>query len=166
MARALVYSVMSLSAAGAVLCIVGSLLGATRIYFLPLRAQAVLLVGIFLIWLPTMILMNRLTRDLKRKDRWKTALRGCPPWMKRALWVVLGFVVVSFLFPFSERNLPILFPAGFYAVSFCVMYSLRKPQEFDAGRRCTNGHALSPLAKFCDECGAPAAPESGLVTPI
>jgi hypothetical protein len=27
-----------------------------------------------------------------------------------------------------------------------------------------NGHRISPLAKFCEECGAPAAPE-GMAQP-
>jgi len=52
-----------------------------------------------------------------------------------------------------------LFPIAFYAVSFCVMYSLIHVDERDASRRCLNGHAISPLAKFCEECGAPVAPE-------
>ena len=51
-----------------------------------------------------------------------------------------------------------LFPSTFYAISFCVMYSLLHVKEYDASRRCMNGHVISPLAKFCEECGAPAAP--------
>ena len=51
------------------------------------------------------------------------------------------------------------FPITFYSVSFCVMYSVLHVDKFDSTRRCLNGHATSPLAKFCDECGAPAAPD-------
>ena len=157
---------MVLSAAGIVLCLGFYLIGVTRIYLVPARVLAVLLVGIFPIWLPTVILMNRLTRDFKRKDLWKAALRGCPPWMRIALWVVVGCAFVSFFIPVVSAQRPrdppqtfMLFPITFYAVSFCVTYSLIKVEKFDATRRCLNGHAMSPLAKFCEECGAPAAPD-------
>src|ERR1700757_3316875 len=51
--------------------------------------------GIFVVWLPTVLLMNRLTRDFKQRDLWKAALRGCPAWMRTGLWVVIGFVILA-----------------------------------------------------------------------
>jgi hypothetical protein len=121
--------------------------------------------GIFVVWLPTVLLMNRLTRDFKQSDLWKAALRGCPAWIRTGLWVVIGFVfLVAFVIPLLGGNNPgpdsfLIFPAIFYSVSFCVMYSILHVRKFDAERRCLNGHPSSPLAKFCEECGAPAAPE-------
>jgi len=35
------------------------------------------------------------------------------------------------------------------------MYSVTQVDKFDAGRHCLNCHRISPLAKFCEECGAP-----------
>jgi hypothetical protein len=108
--------------------------------------------------------MNRLTSDFKQKDLWTAALRGCPSWMRNALWVVIGCVFAVFFFPLISKGNPgegpqtfVLFPITFYAVSFCVMYSFIQAEKQDALRRCLNGHTISPLAKFCEECGAPAA---------
>jgi len=118
--------------------------------------------------------MNRLTRDFKQRDLWKAALRGCPGWMQRALWVVWGYVFfAAFILPFLRGSNPgaspgsfLISPAAFYSTSFCVMYSLLHVDHFDAERCCLNGHAISPLAKFCEECGAPAAPDSRFSAPI
>ncbi|HLX71227.1 MAG TPA: hypothetical protein VKV04_16500 [Verrucomicrobiae bacterium] len=122
--------------------------------------------GIFVVWLPTVLLISRLTRDFKQRDFWKAALRGCPGWMKTGLWVVIGFVFAMFFLPFLWGSDPgkspssfVVFPATFYAISFCVMYSLIHAEKIDAGGRCLNGHRMLPLAKYCEECGAPAVPK-------
>jgi len=167
--RAVAYPVMLLSAAGTVACGVLFILGSVGAYRLPANKPPVLFIGIFVVWFPTVILMNRLTRDFKQKDVWKAALRGCPPWMRMTLWVFVGGVMATTFLPVAWKGRPgeegfILFPSIFYAVSFCTMYSLVKVDRLDAERRCLNGHAISPLAKFCEECGAPVAPE-GLVPP-
>jgi hypothetical protein len=132
------------------------------------RAITLVFPGIFVVWLPTVLMMNGLTRDFKQKDLWTAALRGCPSWMRRTLWVTQGLIFfVTFALPFLLGSNPgafpgsfVIFPIAFYAVSFCVMYSVIHNAEHDAGRRCLNGHRISPLAKFCEECGAPARVDS------
>lgn len=166
MAKVIAYPVMTLAALGIILCLTFSLLGATGLYHLPSNKETLLFVGIFVVWAPTVILMNQLTKDFKQKDLWNAALRGCPPWMKTGMWVLLGCVCLFFLSnvlvhkPENSSFVFLLFPITFYGVSFCVMYSLVHVEEFDNNRRCLNGHRISPLAKFCEECGAPAAPEN------
>jgi hypothetical protein len=123
-----------------------------------------LFIGIFVVWFPTVILVNRLTRDFKQKNLWKAALRGCPPWMRTGVWVFDGAVMAITFVPAIWKGRPgdegfILFPSVFYAMSFCTMYSLIHVDRVDARCRCLNGHAIPPLAKFCEECGAPAAPD-------
>jgi len=125
--------------------------------------------GVFVVFLPTIFVMNRLTRDFKQKDIWRAALRGCPQWMRRALWVICGYAWVGFF------ALPFLYGGGmdstankarsmsatlliFYLIPSSVLYSATRVQRFDESRRCLNGHHVSPLAKFCEECGAPIAP--------
>jgi hypothetical protein len=122
--------------------------------------------GLFVVWVPTVLLMNRLTRDFKQRDIWKAALRGCPSWMRMGLWAVVGFAFVFFFAPFLWGSDPgkspasfVVFPSIFYSVSFCTMYSLLHADKVDEGNRCLNGHRISPLAKYCEECGAPAAPK-------
>jgi hypothetical protein len=128
--------------------------------------------GIFIAWVPTILFANLLIGDFKQRDFWKAALRGCPPWMRTALWVIVGIVFIGFFIPFAWGSNPgafptgfLIFPSGFYAISFCVAYSFLHVEKFDAGHRCLNGHRISPLAKFCEECGAPVAPGEMQVMP-
>ena len=87
--RALIYPLLALAVAGfiAVAAIhVASLFGVTYPFdrFLQFLAP-----GIFVAFIPTIFVMNRLTRDFKQKDLWRAALCGCPPWMRWTVWVVL-----------------------------------------------------------------------------
>jgi hypothetical protein len=122
---------------------------------------------LFAVWLPTIFVMNRLTRDFKQKEIWKAALRGCPKVMQWALWIVFGYSWLGAL------GLPFLLGGGrdspansarsasgvllaFYAVAACVLYSATRAEKLDQSTRCLNGHHISPLAKYCEECGASA----------
>jgi hypothetical protein len=165
--RAIAYPVMVLAAVGVLACFYLHFASFQSGPELEKRAISVLFPGIFVVWLPTVILMNRMTRDVKQRDVWKAALRGCPPGMKVALWAVIGYAAfAAFLLPLLRGSNPgasssgfLIFPAVFYSVSFCVMYSALHVERFDEGRRCLNGHRISSLAKFCEECGAQAAPD-------
>lgn len=174
MTRVVAYPVMVLSAIGLLASFVLHIASLYGVPELARHAISILFPGIFLVWLPTVLLMNRLTRDFKQRDIWKAALRGCPAWMRKTLWVVWGYVfLAAFILPFLRGNNPgaspgsfIIFPAAFYSTSFGVMYSAAHVDQFDAGRRCLNGHAISPLAKFCEECGAPAASDPTISTSL
>jgi hypothetical protein len=174
MIRAIAYTVMVVSAVGVIACF---LLHVASFFAGPEFGQRLFLklfIGLFIVWLPTVLLMNRLTRDFKQRDLWKAALRGCPGWMQKTLWVVWGYVFfAAFILPFLRGSNPgaspgsfLIFPAVFYSTSFGLMYSLLHVDQFDGGRRCLNGHSISPLAKFCEECGAPAAPDSTISSSI
>jgi hypothetical protein len=166
--KAVAYPVMALAAAGIIGCVGVVTLGSLGAYEFPRNQPPVLFVGIFVVWFPTVILMNRLTRDFKQKDLWKAALRGCPAGMKVGLWIAIGCAVGgTFLVPLASGQRPGITPASFelvpiafYSVSFCVMYSLIHADQVDRIRHCLSGHVISPVAKFCEECGAPAAPDS------
>jgi hypothetical protein len=167
MVKMIAYPVMVLSAVGVVLCLAFYLRGLTGIRLLATKETSFLFEGLFVVWIPTVLLANRLTKDFKQKDFWKAALRGCPAWMRAALWVVIGCVFGVFFLPVLSKRSPgdspqifVLFPIMFYAVSFCVMYSLISVEEHDSSRRCLNGRAIAPAAKFCEECGAPAIADS------
>lgn len=125
--------------------------------------------GLVVVFLPTIFLMNRLTRDFKQKDVWRAALRGCPPWMRGMVWVLFGYGWLGFFV------LPIFYGGGmealankartmsgmlmiFFLIPGAVLYSAIQVEGSDQSRKCLNGHHLSPSAKFCEECGAPAAP--------
>lgn len=56
--------------------------------------------GLFVVWLPTVLVSSRLSKEYKQNDFWRAALRGCPKWMRTALWVVWGYGILgTFLFP-------------------------------------------------------------------
>jgi len=122
---------------------------------------------LLIVWLPTIFCMNRMTRDFKQKDLWKAALRGCPKWMRITLWTVCGYSWLMALSPLlvhgrddsqlaGARSLSGVM-LGFYAIAVGVLYSSTQTALIDEGRLCLNGHRVGPLAKFCDECGAPVA---------
>jgi hypothetical protein len=128
--------------------------------------------GVFIVFLPMIFVMNRLTRDFKQKEVWRAALRGCPQWMRRTVWIICGYAWVGFF------ALPFLYGGGmnlaankvrsmsatlliFYLIPAAVLYSATQIQHSDDNRRCLNGHRVSPLAKFCEECGAPVATYTG-----
>jgi len=131
--------------------------------------------GIFVVFLPTIFVMNRLTRDFKQKNIWRAALRGCPTWMRRTVWTIFGYSWLGFFI------LPLIFGGGmdsatnkarigsgalmvFYLIPLAVLYSATKAHTLDESRSCLNGHHISPLAKFCEECGAPVAPSTRQLT--
>jgi len=165
---AIFYALFLLAASGftvTLICHVASLFG------IPLGLQQYLkflFPGVFVVFLPTIFVMNRLTRDFKQKDLWRAALRGCPPWMRRAVGIIAGYSWLGFF------GLPWLYGGGmnspanrdrvmsamlmtFYLVPAAVLYSATRVQSLDESRRCLNGHRVSPSAKFCEQCGAPVA---------
>src|SRR5512136_2925319 len=53
-------------------------------------------IGIFVVWLPAVIMAQRLSRDFKQKDYWKAALRGCPTWMRYVTYFFFGYAILNF----------------------------------------------------------------------
>jgi hypothetical protein len=132
--------------------------------------------GLVVVWLPTIFCMNRLTRDVKQKDLWKAALRGCPRWMRTTWWIVAGYswigaFAIPLLFgggmnsPLSEARSVSGIMLAFYGIAVCVLYSSTQAAKRDGARCCLNGHHVGPLAKFCDECGAPVAADAAIPLP-
>jgi hypothetical protein len=162
------YPVMVLSACGILCCLLLAGMIVRGNHAIEKVAPALLFPGIFVVWFPTILVMNGLTRDFKQRDLWEAALRGCPSWMRTMLWITAGLIFfVGFALPFLLGGNPaefpesfVFFPIIFYAVSFCVMYSAIHAADHDARRCCLNGHRISPIAKFCEECGAPASPSN------
>jgi hypothetical protein len=131
-------------------------------------------IGIFVVWLPTVLVAYRLTRGAKRKDFWKVALIGCPKWMRQALYVVFGYAILNFVFFFvTTVNQPQLKGGApppevvrgfsghwmvFYGAAFATLYSAYVVGYSGMQRRCPNGHVVPLTAKFCEECGAQLAP--------
>lgn len=123
-------------------------------------------VGLFVVWLPAVLVMGRLTRDFKQKDLWRAALRGCPKWMIYTSYGLFGYAFfVSFVLSGlygggmnSQANTVRSTSAimlAFYGIASALLYSATRVEKLDATRRCLNGHRVSLSAKYCEECGAP-----------
>jgi hypothetical protein len=128
--------------------------------------QWVLHGGIFVVFLPCVLLMQQMTKAVPQKDIWKAALRGCPQGMVYATYGFFGYAFINFFVVFvlaggpdSQGSAQIArgFSGhwmAFYSVSFAVLYSALHVDRLDGSQTCVNGHTASPFASFCPECGA------------
>jgi hypothetical protein len=124
--------------------------------------------GIFVVWLPTVLVAQGLTRDFKQREFWGAALRGAPPWAPRALKWLGGYAAVNFVLfmlqAFGARPDDALQARGFsghwlifYGAAAGTLYSAARLRTHgDPPRTCPNGHPVSIGARFCERCGAPA----------
>lgn len=131
----------------------------------------VLHVGIFVVWIPAVLVSQRLTSGVARKDFWKAALRATPPWMKYMVYGFFGYAVLNFAIFITQvpskggsggvsGPMPPSVVRGFsghwmafYAAAMAILYSAAHVKDLGASRRCLNGHAVGPLAQFCERCG-------------
>lgn len=123
-------------------------------------------VGIFVVWLPTVLVANRVVRGVNRKDFWKVVLSGSPPWMRYALYALFMYAVCNLiLFVLTaggNHNSKGVTPevirgfSGhwmvFYGVAFATLYSVFRAPQLLQERKCFNGHAVSSDA-YCPTCG-------------
>lgn len=168
----ILYPFIVLSLIGLVLSIFvhfASLLG----FNLPDAAMG-LHIGIFVVWIPTVIVGNRLTKNTPRNDYWKVALQGCPAWMKYMTYVFFGYAFINFaLFFFGSFGVQAnstgdVSPSvlrgfsghwmAFYSAALAMLYSGTRASQMQT-RRCSNGHAVSLSAKYCEKCGLPVDEE-------
>jgi hypothetical protein len=146
--RRLTYSVLSLAIAtagflAALVVHVAAILGRTHPFDL---SSDYLFAGLFLVWIPTGILMN-VSSDHKQGARWqgwRVVLRGCPKVLQWAMWILFGYaevyIVLRFIYKrdvgsplYNARSVSSVFLA-IYSAAACVLYSLRQAEQFDEGR--------------------------------
>ena len=135
-------------------------------------------VGIFVVWIPAVLVANRFTKNIARKDLWKVVLRGCPVWMKYMFYAFFGYAMVNFLFfmtvaprgggsGFTSPQIVRGFSGhwmAFYSAALAILYSASKLWDQELERHCPNGHAVQPLSKFCDRCGLPVNADGRFAT--
>jgi len=137
------------------------------------KAVWALHIGMFVVWLPTVLVAYRMTRGANRKDFWKIALVGCPKWMRTALYVIFGYAILNFVL-FMATTASRSQPKGdaprevirgfsghwmvFYGAAFATLYSASVVGYSGMDRKCPNGHSVGITARFCEECGAALDP--------
>jgi hypothetical protein len=130
-----------------------------------------LLLGIIIVWLPTVLVSLLLMREPEQKDFRKVCLRGCPAWMKKMSLVfsIYGFISMGFVlfgiftgieYGNWDKGLPKIFSLGmsgvcmmFYSTAMAVLYSAIKILEGDNMKICPNGHSVGSAESFCHYCG-------------
>lgn len=155
----LVAAYLLLGLAAFVLCM--GLIGVS----LPRRVPMLLILPILLIFGAAVFVGRQLTSGFTerevRKSHWKILLRGCPPWAIKLVtvwgWTTMASFAILVFAPASRRDelaMRIVFPVygmGFASYSLAVFYSaLHLGNE---RRLCSNGHDVSPIQKYCPECG-------------
>lgn len=126
-------------------------------------------IGIFVVWIPTVLVSMQTTRFATRRDVWNIALGGCPPWMRYGLYILFAYAILNFVLfigtaPKHSAQLGSTPPSSvvrgfsghwmvFYAGAFAVLYSRINAPQLYKPRKCPNGHVVSPTARFCPDCG-------------
>ncbi len=133
-------------------------------------------VGIFPLWIPVVFIARKMTGSgATRKDFWKAALSGCPPWMRYMTYgffayAVLNFVIFTLLVsphpPPKQAGAP---PAdvlhgfsghwmAFYAAGLAIVTTAYRRGLSNLQRRCPFGHEVGWTDRFCPVCGSSVAP--------
>jgi hypothetical protein len=158
-----------LSLATHILSLFGVGVGATLFY--------VLHIGIFPLWIPVVLLSMKMAGGTSRKDFWKVALSGCPPWMQYMTRGFFIYAIVNFaIFFVLTGHGPAKQPGGdlpavvlhgfsghwmaFYSAGLAVLTTAYRRGLSNLQRHCPFGHDVGWGDKFCPTCGAsiPADP--------
>ena len=119
-----------------------------------------LFIGMFPLQVFAILFMQRVTRHSLPKDLWKSALRGCPQWLRYAIWGAWGYAALMVLFMAlrGSGGLDLEVGAGFigmfYAMQLGIFVTGATTDSEPA--KCSNGHEMGPFANYCSECGKPA----------
>jgi len=126
--------------------------------------------GIFVVWLPMILVLQRLKKDSNEKEFWKTAMQYCPVWIKRIVGFLVLYAFVNFIIFIATvkedhksdhaRETPPVVLRGFsghwmifYWISFAALYSAHERRKDNSIRRCPDGHPISPADEYCTLCG-------------
>ena len=127
----------------------------------------ILQMGIFVVFIPAILMARERLGNTRRPDFWKLILKDSPNWMRYMVYGFFGYALVNFaLFIFNApsgdtgTNPPLAdwrrFSGhwmAFFSASFAMLYSEANWNSKEL--RCVNGHVVQPGANFCEQCGQP-----------
>ena len=128
----------------------------------------ILHIGIFVVWLPAVLVARNRVGTLNSRDFWKVVLKGSPDWMRYMVYGFFGYAIINFaLFMLKAptgdggANPPAVVWRGFsghwmafYSAALAILYSAATSNS--TVERCLNGHTIPPNTIFCARCGQPA----------
>ena len=168
--RPFIWVFVALSAAGLLVSLyvhLGAVMGrrvAPGAYFWILH------MGIFIVWMPAVLVAQRRVGSTRRKDFWKRVLKGSPEWMLYIVYGFFGYAMINFaLFVLKAptgdagTNPPAEVWRGFsghwmafYSAALAILYSAAN--EHSDRPLCLNGHPVKPGANYCEQCGQAVMP--------
>lgn len=161
---ALLFPFLALAAVGFVLSVVAHVASFTGMSLPGGDWTGWLHPGIFVVWLPTVLVSYRIGQGKRHAEFWKVALSGCPTWVRYAGYALVGYCVVNFLFFMVQAGANAA--AGstqirgfsghwmlFYGAAFAVLYSVVRNPRLLEKQACGNGHPVSATDVFCPTCG-------------
>lgn len=170
----LVKPVLLLSAVGLLLSVLAHITALLGIDLHSAYAAFVLQVGIYPVWLSSMLLGENMRCGrpffrwgFGRRLSWKQVCSGCPVWMRYAWYGLLGYAVLSFMLyardlkaGADDTSPSLAYVRGFsghwmvfYYAAFAIAYSAFKRPELLRPTLCDLGHDNWPGDEFCSECG-------------
>jgi len=167
--KAIFYVLASLSAIGLVLSLASHIAALLGTQGLLGDSTSMLHLGAMAVAIPAVLIANRLGKNAPIKTLWRTALRGCPSWMRYTTYAFLVYAVLNFvLFALTASKAGGTGPMpprevrgfsghwmAFYSVSLAVYYSAAHLWDQGWDCRCPSGHTVPPFANFCSQCGQP-----------
>lgn len=124
--------------------------------------------GIFVIFLPAILVAQKRVGSTHRKDFWKVVLKGAPQWMRHFFYALLAYGAVIDIPSWIQLAQPSGSPQSggfgdwarfsaiwmvFYWASFAILYAAMKQEQLVP--RCVNGHSMPPGVNSCGKCGQP-----------
>lgn len=124
-------------------------------------------IGIFVVWLPAVLVATRITRGRPHRDYWKTVLSGCPPWMRYTGYALFVYAAANFFWVMATSESQDLKRIGdasvirafsghwlvFYGAAFAILYSAYRTPRLLSRQRCADGHEVAGSDAFCSTCG-------------
>ncbi len=126
--------------------------------------------GIFVVAIPTILVLRRITDATRPKDLWKLLKTANPSWLRwlssvGAVYFVVVFVVFAMTHQGRDpgggrmsRETLVMFSSGWLGFYTGLSTYLYAGLRVDSRQwRCPNGHAVYPSSRYCEECGRPVA---------
>ncbi len=130
-----------------------------------ISASMVMVGGIFVVWIPAVLMAQRINNGNRLKFSWKKVLEGCPQWMVYTAYAVFGYAILNFLLIVGSGHMDesrgVRVFSGhamvFYGMALCIFYSGWNRPQLLRTHHCPAGHEVSHEDKFCPLCGPPTA---------
>jgi hypothetical protein len=126
-------------------------------------AAFVLQTGMFVVFIPAVLVMKSFVPKRGDIQRLKTALSAAPAWMRYMTYSFVGYAVISFtlsLFNAPSQTGSVVVKEssdwmGFYSAALTMLYSALQIHRKGIMHKCPNGHKVPFAAEYCEQCGQP-----------